>query len=148
VYLKNGNRTASGASATIAIDKNTWNHIEISIYNGGTSTSGYGYIRIGSSAHTSSTRNYWLVSNVQIEDKDHCTPYTKRGTPRNETKMVDCSGFGNNFNINGAMSADSDSPIYNCSTVFNNSRLTLASTCTNIISMSVWVKLDSLTTAS
>ena len=57
------------------------------------------------------------VRNVQLEIKDHATPYTPN--TRNETTVYDCSGYQNNGTITGALSCSADSPRYKISTVFD-----------------------------
>ena len=74
-------------------------------------------MQIGNTNHTSSTSNYWLFANVQIEEKDHATPYTPN--TRNETTVYDCSGYQNNGTISGSLSCNVDSPRYKISTVFD-----------------------------
>ena len=75
-------------------------------------------MQIGNTNHTSSTSNYWLFANVQIEEKDHATPYTPN--TRNETTVYDCSGYQNNGTISGSLSCSADSPRYNKSCKFGS----------------------------
>jgi len=48
---------------------------------------GNGYIRIGSSKHTSTSTDYWLFANIQVEAKDHETGYTFPGTTRSNIRI-------------------------------------------------------------
>lgn len=50
------------------------------------------------------------VRNVQLEIKNHATPYTPN--TRNETTVYDCSGYQNNGTITGSLSCSTDSPRY------------------------------------
>lgn len=57
------------------------------------------------------------VRNIQLELKDHATPYTP--TSRSETTVYDCSGFGYNGSVNGTLVTSSDTSRYSVSTIFN-----------------------------
>lgn len=59
------------------------------------------------------------VRNVQLEIKDHATPYTLN--TRNETTVHDCSGYQNNGTIFRALNCIGDSPRYKISTHFTSS---------------------------
>ena len=76
----------------IPVTPNKWNHI---IYRftrlDDTYTSGPGYVRVGSS---SSTSDYWLFDNIQVEVKDHATPYVNGTRPTG--LIYDSSGYGHN----------------------------------------------------
>ena len=56
---------------------------------------------------------------IQIEEKDHVTPYTPN--TRNETTVYDCSGYQNNGTIFRALNCSVDSPRYKISTHFTSS---------------------------
>lgn len=57
------------------------------------------------------------IRNVQLEIKDHATPYTPN--TRNETTVYDCSGYQNNGTISGSLSCSANSSRYKISTVFD-----------------------------
>ena len=59
------------------------------------------------------------VRNVQLEIKNHATPYTPN--TRNETTVYDCSGYQNNGTIFRALNCSADSPRYKISTHFTSS---------------------------
>lgn len=92
-----------GGATISGIKLNTWNHIEITYqrttndYQG----NGCGYIRIGSTSHTSTTSDYWIFANLQSEYKDHATPYVN-GT-RQPGLIYDSSGYGYNGTPTGAI---------------------------------------------
>ena len=65
------------------------------------------------------TEGIAYVRNIQIELKDHATPYTP--SSRNETKIVDSSGYGNHGTITGNMSISNNTGRYKCSTNFPDS---------------------------
>lgn len=90
-WIANG---VKGTGGNIPVNTNSWNHISVTIKNTGSSDSGYGYMRIGLEKHTSNTSNYWLFKNIQVEDKDHSTPFVIGS--RNESTVYDCSGLANN----------------------------------------------------
>ena len=117
-YVVNGIKsTISNGTKTIPVNIGQWNHIEFTLLGTSDSTSGWDYMQIGNTNHISSTSNYWLFANVQIEEKDHATPYTPN--TRNETTVYDCSGYQNNGTISGSLSCSADSPRYKISTVFD-----------------------------
>lgn len=90
------------------------------------------------------------VRNVQLEIKDHATPYTPN--TRNETIVHDCSGYQNNGTIRGSLSYIGDSPRYKISTHFISSipsRINLPSDMSclsgnNEQTLSCWVKSSGL----
>ena len=90
-WIANG---IKGTGGDIPVNTNSWNHISVTIKNTGSSNSGFGYMRIGLEKHTSSTSNYWLFKNIQIESKDHSTPFVIGS--RDESTVYDCSGLANN----------------------------------------------------
>lgn len=88
-YTVNGGAVTSGS--TIPVILNKWNYITLTLLGTSDKTSGWGYMRIGTASHTSTTTDYWLISNIQVEEKDHATGYTD--TTRNETTVYDSSGY-------------------------------------------------------
>lgn len=89
-WIANG---IKGTSGDIPVNINSWNHISVTIKNTGSSSEGFGFMKIGTAKHTSSTSNYWLFKNIQIEDKDHSTPFVVGS--RDESTVYDCSGLSN-----------------------------------------------------
>lgn len=75
-YALSGGNTTPGSSRTIPVNVGEWNHVSLSLLGTSSATTGWGYFRIGSAAHTGNISNYWLFKNVQIEEKDHPTPRT------------------------------------------------------------------------
>lgn len=139
--IKASSSTAT-TSITVPVKTNKWNHVELTLYNTGTVADGWNYFQIGSGNHTSTTTDYWLFSNVQIEVKDHATPFTL-GT-RTYTTEYDCSGYGNNGTISGTLTGSSDSSRYNASIVFNgSSKITSSSAASlyggNTATLTAWV---------
>ena len=117
---KNGSRKGSGTAASsfvIPVTINAWNHIEFTLHNIGTAGSGWGYIRIGGEKHTSSTSNYWLFADIQVEEKDHATPYVL-GT-RTASFIADCSGYHNDGTVHN-LTIDLDSPRYDACSEFKS----------------------------
>lgn len=102
-WITNG---VKGTGDNIPVNTNSWNHISVTIKNTGSSDSGYGYMRIGLEKHTSNTSNYWLFKNVQVEDKDHSTPFVVGS--RNESTVYDCSGLANNGTKIGGVTPSSN----------------------------------------
>ena len=106
-WIANG---VKGTGGNIPVNTNSWNHISVTIKNTGSSDSGYGYMRIGLEKHTSNTSNYWLFKNIQVEDKDHSTPFVIGS--RDESTVYDCSGLANNgTKIGGVTPSSSPLPI-------------------------------------
>ena len=106
-YTVNG---ISGTGGTIPVRVSNWNHISITIKNTGSASSGFGYMRIGLEEHTSDTSNYWLFKNIQVEDKDHSTPFVVGS--RDESTVYDCSGIANNgTKIGGVLPSSNPLPI-------------------------------------
>ena len=95
-----------GTGGNIPVNVNSWNHISVTIKNTGSSDYGFGYMRIGLEMHTSDTFNYWLFKNIQIEDKDHSTPFVVGS--RDESTVYDCSGIANNGTKMGGVLPSSD----------------------------------------
>ena len=102
-WIANG---VKGTGGNIPVDTNSWNHISVTIKNTGSSNSGFGYMRIGLEKHTSSTSNYWLFKNIQIENKDHSTPFVVGS--RDESTVYDCSGLANNGTKIGGVTPSSN----------------------------------------
>ena len=94
---KGGTSTEVG----IPVTPNKWNHI---IYRftkiDETYGSGPGYVRVGT---TNSTEVYWLFDNIQVEAKDHATPYVNGTRP--DSPIFDNSGYGYNGTLTGSESA-------------------------------------------
>lgn len=116
--------SVSGTGGDIPVNINQWNHLSVTIKNTGSASSGFGYMRIGTEKHTSSTSNYWLFKNIQIESKDHSTGYAGKNLSRTESLCSDCSGFGNNGTVKNQSSiyVERNSPRYTLSTVFTGSQ--------------------------
>lgn len=113
--------SVSGTGGDIPVNINSWNHLSVTIKNTGSASSGFGYMRIGTEKHTSSTSNYWLFKSIQIENKNHSTGYAGKNLSRSESLYSDCSGFGNNGIVKNQSSiyVERNSPRYTLSTVFN-----------------------------
>ena len=142
-WIANG---VKGTGGNIPVNTNSWNHISVTIKNTGSSNSGFGYMRIGLEKHTSSTSNYWLFKNIQIEGKDHSTGYTSTSTSRSESPCFDASGFGNNGVVRNqnSISIERDSPRYDASTVFNGTPFIIGQNLngaksTDALSLCAWV---------
>ena len=102
-WIANG---VKGTGGNIPVNTNSWNHISVTIKNTGSSNSGFGYMRIGLEKHTSNTSNYWLFKNIQIESKDHSTPFVIGS--RDESTVYDCSGLANNGTKIGGVTPSSN----------------------------------------
>ena len=142
-WIANG---VKGTGGNIPVNTNSWNHISVTIKNTGSSNSGFGYMRIGLEKHTSSTSNYWLFKNIQIESKDHSTGYTSAGTSRSESLCFDASGFGNNGVVRNqnSISIERDSPRYDMATVFNGTPFIIGqkldgAKSTDALSLCAWI---------
>ena len=115
--------TNSSQKILTGVKIHQWNHIEITArkYDTTSTSRGIGYIRIGSAKHTSDTSNFWFFANVQVEEKDHATPYVGGpGLTRTPSPVFDSSGF----KYNGAPSnveIISESPKYAKNTHFTGS---------------------------
>lgn len=130
-YTYNGSATAtykvngtSGTGGTIPVQVNEWNHIELTLLGTSANTSGWGYMRIGSAAHTSSTSNYWLFDNIQIEEKDHATAYVVGS--RTAGNITDNSGYHHHGTITGNIVSVSSTPKYNNSIQLTDSASSIA----------------------
>lgn len=145
-YVVNGTK---GTGGTIPVKVGEWNHLEVTIENTGTTTSGFGYMRIGSANHTSDTQNYWLFKNIQIEDKDYATGYIPSGATRPaKTVETDCSGFKNNGTISN-LNLSLDTSRYSYSSKFNGTSSVISTnslTTESFKSVSFWLKVSTLPT--
>lgn len=95
-----------GTGGDIPVNVNSWNHISVTIKNTGSSDYGFGYMKIGLEEHTSDASNYWLFKNIQVEDKDHSTPFVVGS--RDESMVYDCSGLSNNGTKIGGVTPSSN----------------------------------------
>lgn len=120
VWSNGGNKGTTTGTATIPVTLNQWNHIRISVTNTGSSTSGWGYMTIGNTSHTSTTTDYWLFDNVMIVEGSIEKPFVSNNRIAN-TITYDCSGFCNNGIIVGSPIINEDTSRYNVSTKFNGS---------------------------
>ena len=145
----NSNSYTNVSSVTIPVLINQWNHISITMqkYDTTNTTRGNGYIRIGSSKHTSTSTDYWLFANIQVEAKAYETEYTPPGTTSNNTFIQDSSGYNHNGTIVGtATSIVSNCPRYDRAVSMNNTSTTnhIESleniNFTSNITVSFWVK--------
>lgn len=143
-----GSATNATTCPTLTVNLNQWNHIEITARKTDTTntTRGIGYIRIGSAKHTSTTTDYWLFANVQVEEKDHATSYMGVGGIRN-IKVVDSSGYGHNGIISTSASNQSNSGRYNGGVLLDKKKITRSSgfftTADPIFTISFWFKIFS-----
>lgn len=133
--IKNGTFTNSG---NIPIVTNKWQHITMTLHGTTDANAEWGYIIMGD-AHTSDVSNYWLFANMQIETKDHPTGYAGVGGTRDETKIIDSSGYGNNgqvwkYDSTGSIEITSNSPRNNVATYVNSENNT-----TNTASGTVYI---------
>lgn len=84
---------SSTNSANISVTPGIWNHIVMTLHGTTEADAQWGYIRLGTSSHTSDTANYWLFANMQMELKDHATPYVGVGESREGNIIYDVSGY-------------------------------------------------------
>ena len=113
-----GISTGSGANDIgISVVQNEWNHVEFTVTATTSAAAEWGYVVNGSKV-TASDNTYYLYANVQVESKDHATPFTS--STRTATTVYDCSGYLNNGTIKGSLSCVDDSPRYNVSTQVSN----------------------------
>lgn len=136
---------------------NAWNHIEITAHRHDEGTArGTGYVRIGSAKHTSNVSNFWFFSNIQVELKDHATPYTLYNTTRvASTTVHDCSGYKHNGTpYNLLIASANTTPRYSASTYIqsgNTDYLVTNSVIGNpsdAITMSIWFRSTSTSPGS
>lgn len=111
-----------GTSTQVSIPNlkvNQWNHIVYRfLRNGAEYDSGPGYLPVG---YTTSTSDYWLFDNLQIEEKDHATPYVN-GT-RSAGTVYDSSGYGNDGTVTGNLQIVNNSGYGQYSAKFDGSSL-------------------------
>ena len=140
-------KTGTGTNAVvIPVEQNTWNHIEITFHGTTPANAEWGYIQ-NQPAHTSSTTNYWLFANMQLESKDHATGYAGVGGSRVEGAVKDSSGYENDGIIGGSLSISTDSARYNCSTKFIKGASRIQAINPSFITTgtaSIWVKIESI----
>lgn len=87
------------------------------------------------------------ITNFQLEEKDHATPYTP--STREQGEISDCSGYGYDGIITGSLSVLDNSPRYNKCTNFItlNDSIELPSTITPLLttcSVSFWILIDGM----
>lgn len=118
-YTANNISSSNTNASQIIIPVNVkqWNHIIITAqkYDTTNTSRGIGYVRIGSASHTSTTTDYWLFANVQVENKDHATGYAGVGGSRTNSIIYDASGFCNNGTVSGTITISNDTTKYNSS---------------------------------
>lgn len=115
--------TNSGQRVLTGVKVHQWNHIEITArkYDTTNTARGTGYVRIGSAKHTSDTSNFWFFANVQVEEKDHATPYVGGpGLTRTPDTVFDSSGFKYNGTPT-SIAISKDAARYSNSFAFNGS---------------------------
>ena len=141
---KSGTFTNSGQ---IPIVVGIWNHITMTLHGTTNDDAQWGYIRIGNSSHTSNTSNYWLFANMQLELKDHATPYVGINGTRSNSIIYDCSGYGNNGSILESLNLNNDKPRYNYSTNFDGNtsgilieNLNISNIINTAMTYSFWIK--------
>ena len=115
-------------SGQIPVVPNKWNHITMVLHGTTAANAAWGYIILGA-AHTSDTANYWLFANLQIEEKDHETPYAGVGGTRNEPFVLDSSGYNNHaqtwhYDEYGAIVSTSDTTRNSIATYINSESAT------------------------
>lgn len=153
-YTANGNKASvtNASQITIPVNIGTWNYITITAqkYDTTNTSRGIGYVRIGSSSHTSTTTDYWLFADIQVENKDHATGYAGVGGSRISTTIYDSSGYQNNGTIIGNLACDNNSPRYSLATNFNGSNAAIKVNNNNWLSqgmeeitINLWVKASS-----
>ena len=70
----------------------------------------YVLVELWNDANSTSGSIEFDLVDIQIEEKDHVTPYTPN--TRNETTVYDCSGYQNNGTVSGNVTLSVDSPRY------------------------------------
>ena len=116
---------------------------------------GNGWYRIYNTFTTSSTTNNvqlyfftypnknitYYLGGVQLEKKDHLTPFVN-GT-RAQGQIYDCSGYGRNGTIGGAISMSANTSRYSNSTVFDGSTNNVLSSFPSYdtdVTFAIWAK--------
>lgn len=105
-------------SGNITVEPNKWNHIELTLHGTTDANAEFGYCILGDT-HTTAASNYWLFANVQIETKDHATPYVGVGGSRTYITEYDCSGYGYNGTPIGEIPYSNDTIRYKKSLSLN-----------------------------
>lgn len=101
-----------GTGGTIDVVLNKWNHIQITIKNTGTTTSGFGYMRMGTGTYDSNPSDYWLFRNIMLQEGNQATGYVQANFPYDNEIEYDCSGFENNGTVTGSVLLKEGSPRY------------------------------------
>ena len=107
----------------------------------------YVLVELWNDANSTSGSIEFDLVNIQIEEKDHVTPYTPN--TRNETTVHDCSGYQNNGTASESLPYVLDSPRYKGCYYFNSTskRITLPTInmtgFSNSFSISWWGKVPS-----
>ena len=142
IYNTNGTNTSSTSGQPIVLtDK--WQRIIYTYtwpYDAASSNSGNCYIYAPMKGGESI-----YICNVQIEKKDHATPFTNNS--RTSNIIYDCSGFCNNGTISGVLTISNDTPKYEISTYMPKSALIthprpVFGEIDQEWSCAMWVKLD------
>ena len=143
-------KTGTGTnSANILVLPNAWNHITMIFHGTTDADTQWGFVRLGNVAHTSSTSNYWLFANMQLETKDHETGYAGVGGLRTLTDIYDSSGFQKEIQIDGNLSINNNSVKYNYCTNFNGtSYIYITSNFASVKTVSFWAKWNSIPSGS
>ena len=132
-------------SGNILVTPNQWNHIEIILHGTTEADAQFGYFPLGNQ-HISSSDNYWLFANVQVEAKDHVTPYMGPGGSRNYTTEFDCSGYKNNGTPTSNLTLSTDTPKYSASTYFPSGTTFIAAgrsaMVRDAITVNLWIKFS------
>lgn len=135
----------SGTADSVPVVVGEWNHIEVTFHGTTSANAEFGYLINGNYNHTSSTSNYWLFSNMQIENKDHATGYAGVNGTRSDTQVYDSSGLGYNGTIVNTLLTNSDTIRYDDSTQFSGSNyIKVTSPSTEALTISVWAKWNSI----
>ena len=107
-------------------------------------------IRVGvmCSSSQSNLTSLPTVQFLQLEEKDHQTPWTLGGTTRTSTTVYDSSGYSHNGTIVGSLTAAAGSPRYEIATHFPGSAAIkfLDFNLGNIWSAGIWFKSPSTAT--
>ena len=111
----------TNSANAIVVMPNHWNHIEATFHGTTDADAQWGYCILGGQ-HTSDTNNFWFFANVQIETRDHATPYVGGPgiTRAASLTAYDSSGYGYNGTLVSGrnLSVLSDAPRYTASTMF------------------------------
>lgn len=143
IYNTNGTNTQSIniKSFTFTAD---WQRVE-GTFTWGYDTASRASYNIYVVGHINNGESF-LFSNVQAEEKDHATPFTVGS--RNDVKVYDCSGYGNDGTVTGSITADSDTARYDSSTKFPDSACAIGignlTTLipTGVFTFNIWFKKD------